>query len=288
MSWVQSYLPRRHRRWVDVFGGSGAVTINKPRSEIEVFNDLDFDVWTFLRVLRDNPTDLQKMLRSAKYHPSEDNFFKLREDRSEESGLDSAARFFMLRRASFSGQGHRRNRLSYGLTGDYGKQKLKTYFTKVDQLPFYSQRLQGVEIYNESFATIMPRLLTSPDDLGYLDPPYPSYMRTNRGQNAYDHEMSIKDHQEMLRLAKRSPAMIVIAGYDWNFSTGRANTVYRSELKGWHTVTLQTYSRAARWTPTAKGPDYREEVMWLNERAWESLMKYGAIDPSWLLTRQWG
>jgi len=43
-----------HEVYCEVFGGSGARLFAKPKSRLEIFNDLDSGVVTFFRVLRTN------------------------------------------------------------------------------------------------------------------------------------------------------------------------------------------------------------------------------------------
>ena len=47
-----------HEHYVEPFGGSLAVLLAKPRSRMETVNDLDGDLMTFWRVLRDQPDEL--------------------------------------------------------------------------------------------------------------------------------------------------------------------------------------------------------------------------------------
>jgi hypothetical protein len=49
---------REHEHYVEPFAGSLAVLLAKPRAEMETVNDLDQDLMTFWRVLRDRPEDL--------------------------------------------------------------------------------------------------------------------------------------------------------------------------------------------------------------------------------------
>jgi len=60
-SWIEPRIPE-HRTWVDVFGGSGAVTANKPESDVEVFNDIDGDIIHFFTTLRDSGGELAEWL----------------------------------------------------------------------------------------------------------------------------------------------------------------------------------------------------------------------------------
>src|SRR5206468_7126137 len=51
-SWLMKMFPA-HQTYVEPFGGGAGVLLRKPRSHLEVYNDLDGDVVTFFRVLQD-------------------------------------------------------------------------------------------------------------------------------------------------------------------------------------------------------------------------------------------
>jgi len=46
--WIIEHFPE-HKCYVEVFGGSGAVLVNKPESHTEVYNDLDGDLFSSSR-----------------------------------------------------------------------------------------------------------------------------------------------------------------------------------------------------------------------------------------------
>jgi hypothetical protein len=50
-----------HEHYVEPYAGSLAVLLAKPRSRMETVNDLDGDLMTFWRVLRDQPEDLTRV-----------------------------------------------------------------------------------------------------------------------------------------------------------------------------------------------------------------------------------
>jgi hypothetical protein len=57
----------RHRHFVDVFGGTGAVIARKPRSPVEIYNDLDnlaYNVFSVLQV-RDRYTQLAELIENT-------------------------------------------------------------------------------------------------------------------------------------------------------------------------------------------------------------------------------
>jgi hypothetical protein len=57
---------RLHDHYVEPFAGSLAVLLAKPRSPMETVNDLDGDLMTFWRVLRERPDDLAGQWRSPR------------------------------------------------------------------------------------------------------------------------------------------------------------------------------------------------------------------------------
>ena len=58
---IASLLPP-HEHYVEPFAGSLAVLLAKPRSRMETVNDLDQDLMTFWRVLRDDPDGLAAVM----------------------------------------------------------------------------------------------------------------------------------------------------------------------------------------------------------------------------------
>ncbi|MBI5763557.1 MAG: DNA adenine methylase [Planctomycetes bacterium] len=74
------YLARRivaqfaeHSTYVEPFGGCTSVLLNKPITEIEVYNDLDKRISRLFRVLRDRGDELQKVLSLTPYSEVEFN-----------------------------------------------------------------------------------------------------------------------------------------------------------------------------------------------------------------------
>ena len=59
--WIISHFPP-HKNYVEPCGGAASVLLQKPRSPLETYNDLDGNVVNFFRVLRDKPEELIRQI----------------------------------------------------------------------------------------------------------------------------------------------------------------------------------------------------------------------------------
>lgn len=64
--WIISLMPD-HRVYVEPFAGSAAVLLAKRPSSHEIINDIDGNVITFFRMLRDRHDDLLRVLELTPY-----------------------------------------------------------------------------------------------------------------------------------------------------------------------------------------------------------------------------
>jgi len=60
-----------HRTYVEVFGGTGAVLLQKEPSPVEVYNDLNGALVNMFRVVRDKPEELDELLKLTLYAKEE-------------------------------------------------------------------------------------------------------------------------------------------------------------------------------------------------------------------------
>ena len=52
-----------HVSYIEVFGGSGTILLSKPRSYIEVFNDIDSHVYNLFKQIRLYPDEFIKQIK---------------------------------------------------------------------------------------------------------------------------------------------------------------------------------------------------------------------------------
>ena len=108
-----------------------------------------------------------------------------------------------------------------------------------------AERLKGVQIENLPALEVLKRYDT-PDVFVYADPPY---LHGTRKNYLYKHEMSDRDHEELLDALTSHPGQVMISGYD--------NELYNRYLKGWRKVQKNTL---------AENGLKRTETLWMNYR----------------------
>jgi len=247
--WIISHLDRaEHHSYVEVFGGAAGVLLRKPRSPIEIYNDLDSQVVNLFRCLRDEALTA-RIVSLLHFTPFSRDEFELAYVETEDPA--EAARRFILRTYMGHGTSSLDPRDSNGFRScdiRAGKSYAKEWLGVPHAITVAAQRLQGVTIENLDYRKLIPKF-DAPETLFYLDPPYPLSARNNGGKG-YVHEMSDEDHRQLLWLAKRARSRVAISGYDC--------PLYNDHLQEWHREEKATTANGQRGSVT------RTEVLWLN------------------------
>lgn len=234
----------RHEHYVEPFGGSLAVLLAKTRSSMETVNDLDGDLMTFWRVLRDRPAELARACALTPH------------SRIEHQSAHEAA----------SDELERARRVWVQLTqGRAGLRKATGWRHYVDpagsrtSMPEYLQgyvarvaaaaeRLVGVSLECQPALELIERYGRSPEVLLYVDPPY---LGSSRVSGGYIHEMRNEDeHHELAAALQQCKASVVLSGYD--------SPLYADLYRGWHVARINTSTSQGG---TRQG---RTEVVWSN------------------------
>ena len=228
--WIISHFPP-HTTYVEPFGGAMSVLIQKPRSFLEVYNDLNKRTVNFFRILREQPAALVRVLHLTPYSRYE---YQQAMEQSPDP-LEDARRFVII-----AGQGNR----GAGTNAPGGWRWMKTDsrttppsqdFYNLDHLYAIAERLQGVQIENDDALHILKNYDT-PETLYYIDPPYVFSTRCVRWQgDVYNHDMNDTDHETLARAIQELSGMVILSCYP--------SPLYDTLYTDWkyldHTQTLQ-------------------------------------------------
>lgn len=231
----------RHKCFVDVFGGSGVVVLNKEPA-IDVYNDIDGNVVNFFRVLREKPEELVRLLELTPYAREEFLYCQKNFDK-DNTDIERARMFFM---ACAGGFGHK---IRGGWAKDMGR--LCGFYNHMDNFSAISKRFRKILIENKPFDEIIKQY----DDVNvffYCDPPYcPETRKTNKD---YQNEMTDLQHIELSALLHSIKGKFLLSGYP--------SQLY-SEL--YTDMTCMTFESKLSLNPKAKKIDKaRTEALWMN------------------------
>jgi DNA adenine methylase len=215
------------KTYVEPFGGSASVLLSRPKSRLEVYNDLFGGVVAFYRALRSEPDALIKRLELTVH--SKEEFYYCKETWNDEdlTTVERAARWYYTQKYSFGGVGRNWGRVLKGSNNFSGK-----LVNSLDLLPVIHERFREVQIENQDFIHCL-RDYDSKDTVFYLDPPYPtSYKGT------YKWELSTERHQELIETCLDLEGFVVLSSYK--------NSLYDSyswdDFKEWESrVTVKGY-----------------------------------------------
>lgn len=252
--WIISHFPA-HTLYVEPYGGAASVLLRKPRSHGEIYNDLDGEVVNLFQVLRSPAlsADLAWAVSLTPYARAE---FDLAYQVTDEP-VERARRLLV---RSFMGFGSNAPNMAKN-TGFRGNATRRHTTPAVDWTRYppviaeLAARIQsGVQLECRPALDVI-RQRDGVETLFYLDPPYVQDTRSQkmaRGSlhNAYTHEMSIADHEQLLEAVLGLKGMVVLSGY--------GHPLYDDALSGWDRLERTVHTHAAL---------KRTEVLWRNPAA---------------------
>lgn len=258
-----------HRVYVEPFAGSAAVLFSKPRSHMEVVNDLDGGVVTFFRVLRDRPGELLERLHLTPHARGE---YELCRDTWEavEDDVERARRWYVTISQSFSSSSGRMH--SNGWNGEYkGASHVpapSAWVSNVRQLEGAAERFRGVQVEHRDWREVLEKY-DGPEACFYLDPPY---VLSTRKSGGYRHELSDDDHRELVERLLGLQGCAVVSGYD--------SPLYEplERAPGWACHRFDALTRFGSSGNGRAKAARRTEVIWRSGD--ESLLTLLAIDAS--------
>ncbi|MFZ3473135.1 DNA adenine methylase [Streptomyces sp. 4.24] len=240
---IAALLPD-HSHYVEPYCGGLSVLLAKEPAALETVNDIDGQLMTFWRILRDQPDDLARACaltphsraeHAAAYEPAS-------------SDLETARRVWV--------------RLTQGRSGRLDQTGWRHCITDIGtNMPAYldgyrtrlhpaAERLMGVQLESRPALELIASFGQRADCLLYVDPPYLGSTRITTG---YRHEMRDEtDHRELAAALASCTAAVVLSGY--------GSPLYDELYAGWHRLELA----ASTGNAAAGRARARTEVLWSN------------------------
>lgn len=212
-SQIMPFFPKKetYDTYIEPFGGSYGVGLRMHFiPPIEIYNDLDKNVYSLYKVLRDEELFAEFRKRCELCIVDE-------ETRKEQLTLmknsdlplvDRAFAFFYVNRTSFNGSGG----FSINPLIRNGVSKsVSDMFSAVNGLEQMHNRMSKVVVCNKNGLELIDKYNTE-NVFIYADPPY--VFNTRLSSARYNVEMSDTQHKEFVKLCSKTKAKVLISGYD--------------------------------------------------------------------------
>lgn len=237
-----------HHSYVEPYFGSGALLFKKRPSGIETINDLDSDVTNLFLCIQEDSEKLARLIMTTPFsREMYEACFGFEDFITEVIGEEPYRKALVFLIRCWQGHGFRTNGYKVGWKNDVQARERMYALWNWYRLPEWvievAERLRAVQIENRPALEVIRRF-NYPQVFQYLDPPY--LLGTRNGKQ-YKHEMSDRDHEELLMEILQSKAKIMISGYE--------SDMYNDYLKSWKKVQLEGFAEHGK---------KRVESIWLN------------------------
>ena len=193
-----------HTCYVEAFGGAANLLLRKPKSKVEIYNDIDNALYEFFSLLQ-RPADfelfhdkLKVTLYSRKVYEDFKDTWHLQTEM-----VERVYQWYVCMSMSFGGK--------IGCGWVYAKTgcKARAFRGRIEKFPEWTERFLSVNIDCKPWESIL-KDYDSPDTFFYLDPPYAPSTRKSGG---YRHEMTEIDHERLVESIVGLRGKVMLSGY---------------------------------------------------------------------------
>lgn len=253
-----------HRHYVEPYAGSLSVLLAKAPAKLETVNDLDGDLVTFWRMLRDRPDELIRVCALTPHSRAEQQQSYVPTTDELERARRIWVRLSQGRSSQMTRTGWRHYvdpaGTSIGVPG-----YLDGY---VARMATVAERIHRVSLESRPALEVIESYGASSEVLLYVDPPYLADVRGgSRATNSYTYEMkSAEQHEDLLAALLTARAAVALSGY--------AHPLYDDALAIWHRTEISAFTGTGNHVTHASGK--RVEVVWTNYEPHPTLLSEGA------------
>jgi len=207
---IIDFFPKQgtYNTYIEPFGGSFSIGLKKPETEIEIYNDLEQNVYSLYKVLSDKNLFEDFKFKCDLIHYSEDLRKEFKEELKKDLSLvDRAFYFFYVNRMSRNGHG---GISIHNIVRRKMSKSTSDFLSAIDRLPELHHRLSKVIMLNRDGIELIEKY-NQENILIYCDPPY---VHSTRTKTRYDIDMEDDLHKKFLDVVIKSRSKILISGYD--------------------------------------------------------------------------
>lgn len=245
------------KTYVEPFGGGASVLLNRVKSEVEVYNDLDGALVNLFQVVRDDKLFPEFAHKLGWTLYAKEEFVRAVDSHDDESlsRVDRAVLFYTMLNQSISGK-----RLASA--GDWARGRLDNladrFVMRQEKLGAIHTRIRGVQIECRDALDILQEW-DGPETVFYCDPPYVLDTRSKR--KYYAVEPGDDYHVQLVDVLLAVKGMVILSGYDHPVYNRLREHGWITDLYGAHAVMEVVKSKAEK--------QKRTEIVYRNPAAAE-------------------
>jgi DNA adenine methylase len=203
---IVAILPE-HSCYVEPFAGAAWVLFGKPPSDVEILNDLDQELVSFFRVVKEKPEELIESFELDLVSRAE--FDRLAElDTSKLTDVQRAHRFYYVIMAGWGGELNYPRFQTSTTDGGHGNRLIGALKSLRERVQPIHNRLRTVIIENLPWEACIDRYDRN-NVVMYVDPPYPG-----NGCNYFHNMRDWGDHERLAKRLRESRCKWVVSSYD--------------------------------------------------------------------------
>ena len=247
LDYLYANFPIDFNHLVDVFGGSFCVSLNYRGRVIKTANEINEDITNFFEVLRNNESELIRLLLLTPCSRSEYNKCWHHSD----DKIERARRFYVRVRQSFFGLGAQRKNKGWHMAKSQvnamGGETVSKWNNAIVKLYNVADAIRSnYQITNYDFLECIDKI-DFEKAFFYCDPPYPE--ETRASYNDYKFEFSTEKHIELSKKLHSIKGMAMVSSYN--------SKLYNELYHDWIKVELPIKKNNIRSGEV-------QEVIWMN------------------------
>ena len=190
--------------YLELFGGSAKVLLNKPPHEIEIYNDKDGNLVNLFEVVKNKHDEFEKWFDLKLY--SKELYKKylqeLKTTGLQGSDIERAGKFYYLIQSSFN------SKISSGFSYGYGRNAAESFISSIAKINEIYKRLKNVQILHDDFENVIKNIMKNKTDVMiYADPPY--WCTEHYYQSVFARE----DHFKLAEMLNKVDASVMVSYY---------------------------------------------------------------------------
>jgi len=214
--WIIGHFPD-HSVYVEPFGGSASVLMQKSKTATEVYNDINSDCVAFFKSIKSHADELQEWIQNTPYSRElyEKWQNKFNEGVRPDDTVEQAGRFWFLTAASFGSDIHQGGGTFSVMKTECKKAHYNPvkWQRKAENVKNIRDRFHNVQIENLDYVEVLGKY-DSEDTFFYCDPPY-----VDVGDDYYQTEDGGFNHSRFVDSLHDLEGKWIVS-YDHNIPTG--------------------------------------------------------------------